>query len=205
MKKILLCLVLAIVLLNACNQHSEQQCDLLLKMANDNLYQFYVTTDTLLLVSAKNYIDSIDCNSFKYRVFNSKTTLLILLKKYSEGMEYIKSLNAADFNKPYQKNMYFKNFEALQCEVQGDTVKRNNLYMEIIDEIQSCLKNDINQEILFDLFLFKNKVETHEQILQEIELLRKTGKYENDFIDALATAMTDIDNEIKSIIVPESE
>jgi hypothetical protein len=190
--------------LNACSQHSEKECDFLLKEANNNLSQFYLSNDTTLLVMAKNYLDSIDCNSLKYKVFNSKTTLLILLKEYSEGIEYIKSLNSTDFNMSYQKNMYLKSFEAMQSKFKGDTATSNKLYKEIVVEIQSYLNNDDNQEILFDLFSFKSKIETNEQIIQEIELLRKTGKYDNDFLNRLIATMTDT-NEVEGVAVPVNE
>lgn len=205
MKNILLYVSLVCVSLNACNHNSEKNCGLLLKKADDNLYQFYLSNDTTLLIEAKKCLDSIGCNSFKYKVFNSKTTLLILLKEYSEGIEYIKSLGAADFNRAYQKNMYLKSFEAMQSEFKGDTTTSNKLYREIVVEIQSYLNNDDNQEILLDLFSVKSKVETREQIIQEIELLKKAGKYDNDFLNALIATMTDTNNEIEDVVVPVNE
>lgn len=203
--KVLLYLALISVSLNACSHNSEKECDLLLKKANENLYQFYLSNDTTLLITAKEYLDSIDCNSFKYNVFNSKTTVLILLKEYSESIEYIKSLNAADFSRAYQKNMYLKTYEAMQCEVQGDTATGNKLYREIIAEIQSYSDKTSNQEILADLFFIKSKVETSEQIIQEIELLRKTGKYDNDFLNVLKATLTETNNESEAVAVPANE
>lgn len=200
MKIILLCLALISVSLSACGKNSEKECDLLLQKANNNLHQFYLSNDTLLLYRAKNYLDSIDCNSFKYKVFNIKTTLFILLKEFSEGIEYMKTSNTDDFNKPYQRNMYLKTFEAMRYEVKGDTVTSIKLYAEIVDEIKNYLdKNPPNQEVLVDLFITKSKVEKRDKIIQEIELLKSTGKYDNDFLDAVTT-MTDTDNE--EVVIP---
>jgi hypothetical protein len=169
-KNLLYCFVLfSSISLNACSVNAEKKCNLFLKNANDNLYQFYTSNDTLSLLRAKNYVDSIDCNSFKYKVFNIKITLFALLNEYSAGIEYIKTLNTADFNKEYQKNMYLKSFEAMLCEVQGDTAKRNKLYMEIIAEIQFYIDKTAKQETLVDLFAIKSKIETKAEILEEIE------------------------------------
>lgn len=185
-RKILFYFALVSVSLNACSHNTESKCSLLLQKANDNLYQFYTSNDTLSLLKAKSYVDSIDCNSFKYKVFNTKITLFVLLNEYSAGIEYVKTLNNADFRKEYQKNMYLKSFEAMLCEAQGDTVKSNNLYREIIAEIQSYLYKSANQETLIDLFVIKSKVETKAEILREIDLLKATDKYDDDFLNALA-------------------
>jgi hypothetical protein len=195
--------VLICVLLNACNHNTEDKCNLLLQKANDNLYQFYTLNDTNSLFKAKSYIDSIDCNSFKYKVFNTKITLFVLLNEYSAGIEYVKTLNTADFHKEYQKNMYLKSFEAMLCEAQGDTVERNNFYIEIIAEIQSYLDKTANQETLADLFAVKSKIETKAEILKEIELLKTTGKYDSDFLNALAEMQNG--NSENSVAVPVKE
>lgn len=190
MKNFLFCLVLFSLSLNACKNNSKKKCDLLLRKANDNLYQFYSSNDTLLLLSAKEYLDSIDCNSFKYKIFNIKTTLFILLKEYSEGIEYIKTLSSADFNRAYQKNMYLKSFEAMQCEAKGDTVSSIKLYAEVAREIQDYLDKNPKQEVLIDLYIVKSKIEKRDAIIRELELLETTGKYNNDFLETLIIMMT---------------
>lgn len=201
MKNFLYYLVLFSISLNACNNNSEKECDLLLKKANDNLYQFYSSNDTLLLFSAKKYLDSINCNSFKYKAFNTKNTLFILLKEYSKGIEYIKTLSSSDFNKSYQKNMYLKSFEAMQCKAKGDSVTSIRLYTEVTDEIQDYLDENPSQEVLIDLYTVKSKIEKQDKIIEEIELLKTTGKYNNDFLDALATTMVDTDNIVENVAV----
>ncbi|GHU86932.1 hypothetical protein FACS1894153_4590 [Bacteroidia bacterium] len=167
------------------------------------MYQFYTLNDTVSLFRAKSYMDSIDCNSFKYKVFNTKITLFLLLNEYSAGIEYVKTLDTADFHKEYQKNMYLKSFEAMLCEAQGDTVKRNKFYIEIIAEIQSYLDKNANQETLADLFTVKSKIETKAEIIKEIELLKTTGKYNNDFLNALVEMQNE--NSENSVAVPVKE
>ena len=93
------CLILVSLLLNACYYNAENKCTLLLQKANDNLYQFYISNDTLLLFKAKKCIDSIDCNSFKYKVFITKIILFTLLNEYTAGIEYITTLTISDFVK----------------------------------------------------------------------------------------------------------
>jgi hypothetical protein len=187
MKKYFLILIssLLILMLNTCSHNAENQCDVLLQKAKGSLYQFYISNDTLSLFKAKNYLDSIDCASFKYKVFDTKISLFILLKEYSEGIEYVKTLNNSDFKREYQKNMYIKSFEAMICEVQGDTLGQNKLYQEIVSEIQSYLDKTSNQETLIDFFTIKSKIETKAEILKEIELLKATGKYDIEFLNIL--------------------
>ncbi|MDR1198826.1 MAG: hypothetical protein LBK94_07430 [Prevotellaceae bacterium] len=202
-RTLLYCFMLVGMLLDSCRFNAENKCTLLLQKANDNLYQFYISNDTLSLLMAKSYVDSIDCNSFKYKVFSIKITLFSLLNEYSAGIEYIKTLNTADFDKEYQKNMYLKSFEAMYWEAQGDTVKSNNLYIEIIANIKSYLNNNADQEALVDLFSIKSKIETKSEILKEIELLKETGKYDNDFLNALVEIQND--NIVESVAIPVKE
>ena len=205
MKNILFCLTLVCLSLNACNHNSERKCDLLLKKANRNLYQFYLSNDTALLYIAKEYLDSIDCESFKYKVFSTKTALFILLKEYSEGIKYIKSLNAKNFNQVYQRNMYLKSFEAMQSESMGDTIKSKKLYTEIIEEIQKYLQTNSNREALVDLFYIKSKIERREKVIQEINHLKTTGKYDNNSIDLIIATIANTRNEVKSFAIPISK
>jgi hypothetical protein len=197
MKKKLSCLVLLLcVLLNACNNHAERKCDLLLKKAQDNLYQFYTSNDTSLLLCAKEYLDSIDCGSFKNKISYIKTSVLILLGKYSKVIEYVQNLSSASFNKPYHKNMYLKYFEAMQCEAKGDTINSIRLYKEAASEAYPYLDKYRNREILMDLYLIKSKFEQKDKIIQEVDSLKTTGKYDNDFLDGLiSTIKSDMENE----------
>lgn len=185
-KKLSYCLILLITIsLNACGHNAENRCDALLQKAKSSLYQFYISNDTLLLFKAKKYIDSVDCASFNYKVFDTKITLVLLLKEYSEGIEYVKTIDNSDFQKEYQKNMYLKSFEAMICEIQGDTIRRNRLYQEIVAEIQSYLNKTSNQETLIDFFTIKSKIATKAEILKEIDLLKATSKYDIEFLDIL--------------------
>ena len=205
MKNILWCLVLIGMSINTCSQNSEKKCNLLLKKANNDLCRFYLSNDTALLFIAKSCLDSIDCKSFKYKIFNIKTTLFILLKEYSEGIEYIKSLNTADFNRAYQKTMYLKSFKAMQSESTGDTTVSNKLYTEIVTEIQNYLDKNPDQQVLVDLFYIKSKIEKREKIIQEIDHLKKGGKYDNDFLNAIIETLKDTNSRDKSVLVPLSE
>ena len=169
------------------------------------MYQFYSSNDTALLYIAKEYLDSIDCESFKYKVFSTKTALFILLKEYSEGIKYIKSLNAKNFNQVYQRNMYLKSFEAMQSESMGDTIKSKKLYTEIIEEIQKYLQTNSNREALVDLFYIKSKIERREKVIQEINHLKTTGKYDNNSIDLIIATIANTRNEVKSFAIPISK
>lgn len=185
----LFCFVIISVLLNACSwRNAEDSCNSLLQKANDNLYQFYSSNDTLLLIEAKKQVDSIECNSFKHKVFNTKVALLVILNEYSEGIDYVKGLDSAEFDREYQKSMYLKSFEAMLCETKGDTVGSKNLYVEIADEIQSYLDKTAyrEKEAVVDLFTIKSKVLSKSELMQEIDSLKNSGCCDNDFLESFA-------------------
>lgn len=185
----LFCFVIISVLLNACSgRNAEDRCNSLLQKANDNLYQFYSSNDTLLLIEAKKQIDSIECDFFKHKVFNTKVALLVILNEYYEGVDYVKGLDSAEFDREYQKSMYLKSFEAMLCESKGDTVGSKNLYIEIADEIQSYLDKTAyrEKEAVVDLFTIKSKVMSKSELMQEIDSLKNSGCCDNDFLESLA-------------------
>jgi hypothetical protein len=185
-KTLLIFFVFVLTAFVSCNSANPKQCEVLYKKAMDNWLQFSITNDSSLLVNSKKYLDSINCKPVKYKVFILKISLFYLLQDYKGGQEYVMPFDSSDFGRDYMKNMYIKSFEAMLCEAQGDIIKRNNLYKEIIAEIQSYLEKAANQETLVDLFAIKSKIETKTEILKEIELLKTTGKYDNYFLNALA-------------------
>ena len=183
--KILIVLGLA-VLLAACNHDTENRK--LLKKANDNLYQFYLSNDATLLLKAQKQLDSIKDKSYRFKVFDTKITLLLLQEKYKEGIEYVESLDEADFDKIYKKNMYLKALEAMECKKKGNLAREKELHGEIMREILSYMRkfSDDGKDVVMDLFFIKHKIETDAEIQKDIAELKAAGKYDADFLDALA-------------------
>jgi hypothetical protein len=142
------------------------------------------------LLNAKGYLDSIDCGSFKNEISYTKTSVLTLLGKYAEVIEYIKTLNSTSFNKPYQKDMYLEYFKAMQCAARGDTINSIRLYTEAAARVQLYLTKYHDREVLMDLYVIKSKYEKHDKLIQEIDSLKITGMYDHDFLDALISTTT---------------
>ena len=174
------------VLLAACNHDKESRK--LLEKANDNLYQFYLSNDTTLLFKAQKQLDSIKGKSYRFKVFNTKITLLMLQGKYKEGIEYVESMDEADFDKEYKKNMYLKAFEAMDCRKRGNFAREKELYGDIMGEILSYMHkfSDDGNDVVMDLFFIKHRIETDAEIQKDIAELRATGMYDAGFLEALA-------------------
>lgn len=172
-----------------------KHCDLLYEKALDCWCKYSLSHDTLLLRKSEQYLDSIDCKPVKYGVFELKVSLIYLLKDYERGKDYIASFDSLDFGVGYKKNMYLKTFEALTFASQGDTIKQNQLYLEIVKDIQNYLSNNPNEESLYDLYTIKRRIESRDSIIKEIEHIRFSKLYNDDFLDALIETITANDDE----------
>ena len=153
-----------------------KRCDLLYEKALDCWCKYSLSHDTLLLRKSEQYLDSIDCKPIKYRVFELKVSLIYLLKDYERGKDYIA-------------------FEALTFASQGDTIKQNQLYLEIVKDIQNYLSNNPNEESLYDLYTIKRRIESRDSIIKEIEHIRFSKLYNDDFLNALIETITANDDE----------
>ncbi|MGJ1014504.1 hypothetical protein ACR77X_11340 [Bacteroides salyersiae] len=139
----------------------------------------------MYLEEAKQYLDSIDCKPVKRKVFELNISVRYLLKDYEGGKKYVESFRSSDFATTYKKDMYIKAFEAAIFESKDDTVSRNQLFRELTNEIQLYLNKNPNEESLFDLFLVKRIIEDRNKLINEIECIRSSKKYEDRVIDSI--------------------
>ncbi|MDR0938901.1 MAG: hypothetical protein LBN29_06035 [Mediterranea sp.] len=132
-------------------------------------------------------VSTVFSNSFKYAVFYRKVSVLSLLKKYSEGIEYLKTWRPDDFERSYLKNMYLKSFEIMRRKAEGDSVSSIRLYTEIVGEIQQYIDKSPSEDAVCDLYTIRSQIENRDTLIQEIESLKATGRYDPDFLEALAS------------------
>jgi hypothetical protein len=202
--KIIIALILLFIICSCVEKKQDKvRYENLYSKAVDELFRFSQTDDTLWLLNAECYLDSINCKPVKHKIFLTKIGLYYQLKRYEDGKRYVLSFDISDFDREYQRDMYLNFFEALEYENEGDSIMRNKLYRGMIADVQLYLDRNDDQEALLDLFSIKSKIETCEQIVQEIQLLKTSGKYDSEFFDMMMLMMTDTDsNEAKSIVVP---
>ena len=74
----------------------------------------------------------------------------------------------------------------------------NQLFKELINEIQLYLNKNPNEESLYDLFLVKRIIEDQNKILKEIEHIRSSKQYEDKVIDNIILMLTANNDENKT-------
>lgn len=138
----------------SCKAEKNNNCDTFLRKAKENLNVYYEENDMDYLRIAKTYLDSINCDSFRYKMFNTKTTILLLSKDYKEGIKYISSLDSSSFDRGYMKSMYLNRFKGLESESRSDTIQRNQYYNEGLSAIHSYMNgHPTDKESLFDYYI----------------------------------------------------
>ncbi|MDR0938377.1 MAG: hypothetical protein LBN29_03330 [Mediterranea sp.] len=67
-----------------------------------------------------------------------------------------------------------------------DTVQATSLYEGIANELQVYLdKHSPNDAALMDLFEIKQKIEPKDKLIDEINELKKQGKYDSSLLDMI--------------------
>lgn len=191
-------ILILLSLFSSCSNGNSERCNSLYEKALNHWLQYSLTDSTLCLEEAKQYLDSIDCKPVKRKVFELNLSVRYLLKDYEGGKKYVESFNSSDFAANYKKDMYIKAFEAAILESKGDTVNRNQLFKELINEIQLYLNKNPNEESLYDLFLVKRIIEDQNKILKEIEHIRSSKQYEDKVIDNIILMLTANNNKNKT-------
>ncbi len=171
----------------SCKQHDNKEatCQELLARSRNYLHEFYTTNDSNYLRLSRAVVDSIDCNSFAYKVFYPKVALFYLMKDYENGIAYITSLEEDKFQRPYMKAMFLNHFKAQQCLERSDTACHHSLYLELVHTIENYLNTHKDFDALLDLYVFKSQIYPKENLLHEIDSIKGKGLYNTDYMDAL--------------------
>lgn len=183
-----------LILLNSCLGQSANvdKCKTSYKKARENFNSYYKNNDQSLIQEAlPNAEQAIQCEQTKYAAIDLKISLLILLKKYKNGHEFIDSLSENDFKVKYKKKMYYNYFIAMEYESNADTVNRDKFLNEIVNSIQNYIlaenmpKDKLDEEAYYTLYTIKKRLSSLTQLNNEIDLLKQKYPYEKDFFDAL--------------------
>jgi hypothetical protein len=134
------------------------------------------------------------CKETRLQAVELKTSLLMLLRKYKLGYEFIDSLQQTDFNKEYRKGMNYNYFKAMEYETNGDTANAHKLYVEAANDVTHYIDttnkgNQIDQAAFYDLFFIKSKILSKEQIEKEIEEIVKKYPSNKDFFTTLKSTL----------------
>lgn len=156
--------------------------------ANSYLNEYHMKGNEKSLRLSLKITESIygSCPDFKEQLTNLKITLLMLLKDYEKGFKFVSSLDADKFESAYKKNLYLKTFKALTLEERGDTLKRDELLQELVNEIQNYIDNNSSDKnAIADLFYTKIRFKSENEVIEEIEQLQQKDIDNKDFYEAL--------------------
>lgn len=176
----------------ACNgqpkMNNIKDCKTIYDQANNKLNEYYLTNNdsclNQLIVYAKE--NSSICPEYKIKLTELTLTALTLLYEYEKAYALVNSLNINDFSKAYKKNMYLKTFKALTFEIQGDTLRSDSCFKEVVTEIESyILEYPSDKDAIADLFFTKVRYNNIEIVIKEIELLREKNSIDVDFFEGL--------------------
>ncbi len=181
--------------ISSCNgQSTIGDCKTGAKNAKSNLNGYYENYDPALLNKALYYIEqSMPCKETRLQAVELKMSVLILLKEYKAGYEFIDSLQQSDFSKEYKKKMNLNIFKALEYEANADTVNAYKFYTEAINDLSLYIEktnNDkqIDKDAYYDLYFLKSKVLSHGQMEDELEKLAEKYPSYKEFFTVLKSS-----------------
>ena len=100
--------LIACISMTSCNWFSGKSSDKLISFADSLIYGYYCSEDTMLLHYALKIYNETDSNKIDSRIAYTKLRVLFLLKHYSQGEEFVRSLDENIFFKPYHKKNVLK-------------------------------------------------------------------------------------------------
>jgi len=164
------------------NSLKKEACFENLLQVNEYLNEYYIDGDEENLKCSLSIIDNVidNCVEHKEQLVTSKITVLMLLKDYEKGYEFVKSLETEKFKRSYSKNMYLMSFKALYYETKKDILSKNAILQGIVEEIQNYVDhNPTDEEAIIDLFYTKTMLKTRKEIINEIDKLLEEKKIKN--------------------------
>ncbi len=157
------------------------------KKARDLAYKN--PTNPSALDSALIIVDKcMKCDSIKTAVVDLKIRLLITLRKFNEGAEFVDSLQTSDFTYTYKKKLTQDNFLALNFASNKDTNSRDVRYRIMATDLESHinsnnLKSNEFQEAVIDLHTLTDNLNDSALFKRQIDSLKIKYPQEVKFLD----------------------
>ncbi len=128
------------------------------------------------------------CDTIRKAVVDFKITLLASMKKYSEGIRFIDSLEEKDFAFDYKQKYWSKVFQSLIYRARKDTVNLRLLFKNLNTELEKYAKGRTIHESEFkefytDLLFIKAEYMSDIDINREIDALIKLYPGEEFFFE----------------------
>jgi hypothetical protein len=182
-------IILSSLIFNSCRGQmtANDACATKFKKARDLVYS-NATRQSALDSALYLANECMQCGSIKQAVVDFKITLLVSMKRYREGISFIDSLKNSDFTYGYKKKFMAKGLQALEYDVNKDTINRNLVYKEMANDIEQYInEHKVSSkefdEAYTDLFAIKENYLDANQINEQIDLLKNKYPDKQSFFD----------------------
>lgn len=172
-------------LCNCKAQIKTNTCEQYYLNAKAQMNEYSKTADANYLSEAQKALDSsLSCNKIRKKVIERKIQNFILQEKYTEGAKFIDTLNIADFDLPYQKQMYINYLEGKNYESLRDKHKRDSVYKYSMSEIEKYIDIQhyksfpLDSTVYYNLYFVKSRIYDSNLINKDIDSLKL--KFPND-------------------------
>lgn len=134
---------------------------------------------------------ALECPSTRIGAVELKISILLNLKYYKRGYDFVNSLNIYDFKYSYKKQMWRSFFKAKSYEKKGDYLNQKINFHKAANSVKNYIKsNNIapdnnGEDIYYDFYELKSKISSKEEVITELKKLKNTYPSNAQFIDAL--------------------
>lgn len=179
------------LLLNSCHGQTNatiEECKVHIVNASKIVNSFYVEKNQNSLSDALKEVElSINCPETKKKSIEMKISILALQLEYDKASEFINTLSEDDFAKPYKKNMQYYLFKGLSFESKADKKNRDINLQKSVQSINQFIEknNSVDQEAYYDLFFVKSKMISQNEMVKELDGLKKKYPSDKEFFEIL--------------------
>ena len=164
-------------------------CNKKFKEARNLVFTYPAASRQTALDSALNLANEcLLCDSIKKAVIDFKITLLIAMKKYAEGINFVSSLSDSDFSFGFKKKITLEGIQALVYGSKNDTINRNLTYKEMASYLERYLQlqhisDNEFKEIYTYLFAIRENYLDSVSINKEVDSLQKVYPAKESFFE----------------------
>jgi tetratricopeptide (TPR) repeat protein len=177
--------------------------------AKTALNSYYQNCDTSLLQKSLDNTElAMKCDTIRKAAIELKISILMLLKRYKNGYEFVDSLSTKDFIVSYEKEISYYSFQAMNYESNGDTINRNKCFNDAIEYIQNYIQQErlpsgkLDERVYYDLFLMKWRILNKQELKTEIELAEQQHPDNKDFFESLLSTFVDGETPAEALQTP---
>jgi hypothetical protein len=168
-------------------QSQKSDCNSYYDNAKMDLSNYSSTSDTVYLNKAQISLDSaLECLDIRKKVIKKKNQVFIIQEKYLDGVNFMNTLENADFEFPYQKQMYVDYLRGIYYGSINDIKKKDSIFTQSVINIQKHIDKqnyetiESGKTVFYNLFFTKSRIYDSLIINKEIDSLKK--KYPNEGI-----------------------